>query len=158
MKNAVGSEKGDGLHAHTEGVGGRHGSRPPAMQGGGYQDICTTANTSLEKKCDARLVELREVGLSRAWLTVAEVIGVDAFLDAWKVLDQQAAHINPGQREIYVPLFASYLRFQRNRFILALADHGTSVDEIRRQVRTVLCEDISARHITRIVAKLKIVT
>ncbi len=146
------------MSAPVEGVGGRHGSRSPTGQGGGYQDICTALNTPLEKKSDARLAELRDVGLSRVWLTVAEVIGVDAFLDAWKVLDQQATHINPGQREIYVPLFASYLRFQRNRFILALADHGTSVDEIRRKVRTVLCEDISARHITRILAKFKIGT
>jgi len=150
---------GEGISAspdiHT-GVGGRHTDHPLPDRGGGYQDFYNSAGFPLNEKIDPRLIELREIGLSRAWLKVAETIGVDSFLAAWKVLDHQTKLVNPGQREVYVPLFSSYLRFQRNRFILALADQDVSVDQIRKMVRSSLCESISARHITRIIARFKL--
>ena len=91
------------------------------------------------------------MGLARAWLRVAEEIGVDAFHRVWKILDEEGQEEAPGQGiRICIRRYHSYLRYQRNRFIEALFAEGKSEAEIRRRVREELCEEISPRHISRI--------
>lgn len=156
MKSASqNEERGEPGH-RSVGVGGRPESGTVPTEGGGYQDIYSVFAQSVEKKRDARLEELRDVGLSNVWVAIAETVGVDAFLEVWRVLDDQVAQVNPGQREIYVPLFGSYMRFQRNRFIVSLGSQNVPHQEIKKMVKLYLCEDISSRHISRILAKAKL--
>lgn len=91
------------------------------------------------------------MGLARVHLQVAEEIGVDAFLAAWRIYDQDLASLTEkGDLEVRMRPYRSYLRFQRNRFIESLLAEGKSVSEVQSRVRTDLCEEITDRHISRI--------
>lgn len=139
------------------GVGGRHSPTHSPAGGGGYQNICTVLNFSPDgeqKKRDPRLDELREMGLQRVWLDVAEEVGVDAMLKTWRILDR--AHASAGDEgRFMVPMrsYGSYLRFQRNRYIEALDALGLKPKEIRDKLSKQLCEQISIRHISRILKR-----
>lgn len=97
------------------------------------------------------------MGLPRLWLRVAETIGVEAFLAAWRVLDADPAnHSERGDLELRLRPFRSYLRYQRNRYIEALASSSLSVKEIQVRIQRELGEQISQRHISRIGRRPKI--
>ncbi|MFZ5514678.1 MAG: hypothetical protein ACOZAH_09080 [Pseudomonadota bacterium] len=89
------------------------------------------------------------MGLPRVWMEIAEQIGALAFLTVWRMLSADEAV--QDEHYVYVPQFSGYLRYQRNRFILALAAEGIRPEEIRRRVRHELCEEISRAHILRII-------
>ncbi len=137
------------------GVGGRQGSTRPPRGGGGYQNKCTVLNfdaSAAEKKRDPRLEELREMGLQRVWLEVAEKIGVDAFLSVWRILDADQTSIdNYGRLMVPIRAYSTYLRYQRNRYVEALNAMGYTPPEIRQKLKAQLCEEISIRHISRLV-------
>jgi len=100
---------------------------------------------------DPRLEELDRMGLQRVWLDVAEEIGVDNFLAAWRIIDADpAARHKEGFLQINLKLYRSYLRFQRNRYIEALARKGLKPLEIQRNLVRQLRESVSLRHISRI--------
>lgn len=137
------------------GVGGRQGYTPPPAGGGGYPDICNVLNfdpSTEQKKRDPRLEELRQMGLQRMWLDVAEEIGVDAFLKIWRILDQDKSSIGDDGR-LLVPLrsYRTYLRYQRNRYIEALFNKGLKPSEIQIKLRDQLCETITISHISKII-------
>lgn len=90
------------------------------------------------------------MGIGSAWLRVAEQIGVDAFLDAWRALDDERAAA--GRREVYIPTFTTYTNYQRNRFIQALGAAGLDAREIRRRLLAELHDAPTVRHILRVVA------
>ena len=148
-----------GTQHQAQGVGGRQPATDTPSEGGGYLDICTTDNPWFGPPRDPRLDELRRLGLSRRWIQIAETIGFDAFMSVWQILDEDNHGRGPSEREnvrIQVPLFAKYLRFQRNRYILALDQTGMPPHEIKRKVRDVLREDVSIGHINRIVREGKL--
>ncbi len=97
---------------------------------------------------DARLDELREIGLPRWLIDLAGELGVDAALAVWRRLSEAAR--DRGDNRVHVPAWSTYLRYQRNRFIHALALEGHRPEEIQLRVRRVLCEEISIPHIKRI--------
>ena len=69
---------------------------------------------------------------------MAAVVGIDNFIETWRILDRENIGSPKGGREkarLYVPLFSSYLRFLRNRFIRALFEQGRSVASIQRAIR-----------------------
>lgn len=137
-----------------ERVGGRQAPAPSPAGGGGYQNICTVLNfdaSAAEKKRDPRLEELRQMGLQRIWCEVAEVIGVDALLKMWRILDSDPESIGDNGRLI-LPLcrYNTFLRYQRNRYIETLAEMGEKPRDIQRILKAQLCEEISLRHISRI--------
>ena len=141
----------------VQGVGGRQGYTPPLAGGGGYQDICSVLNfdpTTEPKKRDPRLEELRQMGLQRMWLDVAEEIGVDALLKMWRILDQDKSSIGDDGR-LLVPLrsYSTYIRYQRNRYIESLAGMGMKPREIQQKLNAQLCEQISIRHISRLIVQ-----
>lgn len=146
------------------GVGARPADPAPAPGGGGYQDVCTVLDfekkpTEAKKTApqDPRLDELRHMGLSRAWLQVAEAIGVDAFLTMWRILDADpACWHNDSILRVRLRPYRSYLRYQRNRYIEALVIKGLKPDEIKRRLRQQLGESVSHRHITRLAAIAKL--
>lgn len=148
-----GAHQADLLH----GVGGRQDQPSPSVGGGGYLDICTVLNFSPDgeqKKRDPRVEEFRQMGLQRVWLDVAEEIGADAMLKMWRILDR--AHANGGDEgRFMVPMrsYGSFLRYQRNRYIEALDSQGVKPKEIREMLNKQLCEQISIRHISRILKR-----
>lgn len=149
MRSTDGEEMAPG-----EGVGARQeGARPPA-RGGGYPNIYTSFEPPVggenKNARDLRLDELREMGVGYAWLRVADRIGVDAFLEMWRTLDEERAAA--GRREVYIPNFTTYTNYQRNRFIQAMAAAGCDAREIRRRLQAELNESLTVRHILRVVS------
>lgn len=90
------------------------------------------------------------MGIGAAWLRVAEQIGVDAFLETWRTLDDERAAA--GRREVYIPNFTTYTNYQRNRFIQSLAAAGHDAREIRRLLLAELHDAPTVRHIHRVAA------
>lgn len=128
--------------------GGSADDRHSPSNGGGYQNIFR--HLVFDVGGDEQiLAELREMGLPRVWMEIAEQIGALAFLTVWRMLSADEAV--QDEHYVYVPQFSGYLRYQRNRFILALAAEGIRPEEIRRRVRHELCEEISRAHILRII-------
>jgi hypothetical protein len=110
--------------------------------------------SAAEKKRDPRLDELRQMGLQRVWLDVAEEIGVDEFLKVWRLIDSSEAGLarkgEDGRIMIPIRCYSSYLRYQRNRYIETLDALGLKPPEIQRKLKEQLCEQVSIRHISRI--------
>lgn len=144
------------LTLFTDGVGARHAATPLPTGGGGYPETCTVFEFSArppesKKNGDPRLDELARMGLQRVWMDVAEEIGVDAFLAVWRILDADpSARHKEGFLQLNLKLYRSYLRYQRNRYIEALAARGLKPLEIQRSLVRQLCESVSLRHISRI--------
>lgn len=101
---------------------------------------------------NARIEELREIGLPQWMLELATELGMDAALIVWQRLSDAARE--HGDNRLHVPAWSTFLRYQRNRFILTLGDQGLPVEDIREQVRTVLCEQISLSHVKRIISSM----
>jgi len=136
-------------------VGGRQASSHPPAWGGGYQNICTVLNfekNAAQKKRDPRIDELRQMGLQRVWLDVAEVIGVDNLLKMWRILDSDQASIaDDGRLLVPIRSYSTFLRYQRNRYIESLDGMGFKPPEIQKKLNDQLCEQISIRHISRLI-------
>lgn len=135
-------------------VGGRQAGSPPAGGGGGYLGTYTGSNFAGAAPVtrDPRVDELRVMGLPAVWIRIAETIGFDPFLAAWRILDAEAS-VRSNKTEMIQPLlrpFRSYLRFQRNRYIEALAGRGLQPREIQEAIKRDLCERVSIRHVSRI--------
>ena len=139
----------DWVHdAAMQGVGVRHGHEAATAGGGGYLDECTPA----QLWDDAKFRELAAMGLPQVWLDVARDIGYDAFMRVWRRLDAATELLSDGESMIEVKLrrYASFQRFQRNRFIEALVDMGLQNPEIRDRVARDIGDNLTLRHIQRI--------
>ena len=152
------------------GVGARHGQEPGPEGGGGYLNECTPSKTgqrrlkkiaknfSQKPESDPReaamLDELDAMGLSRTMLRVARTIGFDNFMAMWRILDDAHEAISENDSGIYIRLqrLSAYRRYQRNRFIEAMVRMGMSQPEIARSVKRDLGEEVSDRHIWRLMA------
>ena len=94
------------------------------------------------------------MGLQRVHLDVAEEIGVDAFLKAWRIYDRdQSATADEGRFMVPMRRYETFLRYQRNRYIESLDALGMKPKEIREKLNKQLCEQISLRHISRIIKR-----
>lgn len=142
------------MAASVGGVGARHSETGPAGGRGGYLEICIGEKFSkkIAPRADARLAELREIGLAAHWLEIAETIGVDNFLAMWAILSDSDA-VQSEKHYAYVTRYSVWSRYQRNRVIMALHADGLPADDIRRRIKTDLGEHISAGHIKRIIEK-----
>lgn len=89
------------------------------------------------------------MGLAPRWLEVARAIGVDAFLALWEILDRHDG--DAVNLRVSIPRFTAYLRFQRNRFILAMASSGENMTSIGQALESQLGERLSRRQIARII-------
>ena len=134
----------------TEGVGARHKETKIPVGVVGYLDNYTKSDFS-EKSFfdDPRISELREMGLSRHWVDIAESIGFDSFITVWqKLSDHDDAR--SSKCTIYVPKFAGWLKYQRNRVIISLRSSGKGYTEIQEIIKSELGETVSIAHIKRI--------
>lgn len=173
------------LTGHGAGVGGRQAQGEAAPGGGGYLDGCnpsevrqrvaknfaknshnlTTGDFSIRRATEggdlreeALLAELEAMGLSRLMLKIARAIGFDAFLTMWRILDDAPETLsdNGSGIDVRLPKLAAYRRYQRNRFIEALAAMGQSRSEISVSVKRELREKVSDRHILRLMAESRV--
>lgn len=93
---------------------------------------------------------LHKIGMHLRWITLAQRIGMDAFLEMWRAVDEDETRTGTSIL-ISIPRLSRFTRFQRNQFIMALACDGFDHEAIRRQVWQVLHEEISLRHIARVI-------
>jgi len=100
---------------------------------------------------DPRLDDLQAIGLNDMWLEIADTFGVDQFLGMWEVMTRYMESSDPRVR---VPNLYRFFKLQRDRFIVTLREEKKlSGPEIRQKLKEVLCEDISVRHIDRVLKK-----
>jgi hypothetical protein len=111
--------------------GGRHDIPGRPAAGGGYRHICMKIDAAVGAPADAAaaLDDLARIGLSRAWLDVAQAIGYEAFMTAWQIL--------AGPSGAWMSAAASWclclvglIRYRRNQLV--------RVDGCRRRER---CRD-----------------
>lgn len=139
------------LHAPAQGVGGRQPSPPTPLQGGGYQDIRTILNFCAG---DMRIEDLKKMGLPARHLQLAEAMGIDAYLAMWRFVGSSVDFLNRcGYVELKMRPYKSFLRYQRNRLIQSLAGAGLLRSEIRRILKSDLGENLSTRHISRVIRR-----
>lgn len=136
-------------------MGARQAGSAGWARGGGYLENCGAGEF---QPPDPRMDELRRIGLPRAWLMVAERIGFDAWLDVWRMLSDADFHAEirmdtGGTRMPRLRSFASYLRFQRNRYIESLSERGLDAEEIQRAVARNLGESLSPDQISRLMKR-----
>lgn len=132
-----------------EGVGARRRRAAPGGAGGGYLNGCTPS----ELRADPRLRELAEIGLSATWLSVARLLGYDAFVEMWRQLSSDPALRNDDdQIELRLRPIRALERYQRNRYIATLVQAGIKPSQIHEMVRSDLGERLSLRHIKRLAA------
>ena len=108
---------------------------------------------------EAALVgELDVMGMPDWFLEIADAIGFDHTLAMWRILDAQRELQSDDGLMINLQLrpFASYQRYQRNRFIESLGALGMPVAEIRLKVKRELGEDLSLRHILRLAGRRRV--
>lgn len=131
----------------TKGVGARQTQETASEGGGGYLDECTTP----EDWEGVKLRELAEMGLPQVWLDVARAIGYDNFHTMWRLLDGavELRSDSDSMIEVQMRRYRSFLRFQRNRFIEALAPFTDDL-EIQARVGSELGENLSLDHINRL--------
>lgn len=145
-----------GNGVQQQGAGGRQAHPPPSRGGGGYPDICSVFKfrpPDGQKKRDPRLDELGAMGMPRTWLQVAEAIGIDAFLQMWRILDADDSLHEDNMVQAHLRPYRSYLRFQRNRYIETLAALRVPCSTIRDMLKRQLGEEISERHIFNLANK-----
>ena len=139
--------------AREQGVGARQRHAQPTAGGGGYLDECTPSQLWE----DAKFRELADMGLPQVWLDVSREIGYDAFMRMWRVLDSAVELRSDAESMILVQMrrYASFQRFQRNRFIESLVAMGFSGGEIRDRVKNEIGEQLSLSHIHRMAKRLR---
>jgi len=161
MANRVKRSSSPGMtrdNALTTGVGGRRGSAPDPRGGGGYLNICNITGEPLRGAGgdSPRISELREMGLGQLWIDLAEAVGIETFILVWSHLDKENLISSKRARipcRILVPHFHSFLRYQRNKYICHLADSGMSPADIKKEISDRLGENISQRHLRRIISR-----
>lgn len=138
--------------------GARQVAPPTPAGGGGYLPTRGFQNFEQDAAVDPRFAELRRLGLPAAWLIVAESVGVDAFLEVWRRLSSEefseyVRRDTGGTRMPTLRSFDSWLRYQRNRYVAALARRGFSSAEVRRAVQRNLRESLDEKHVSKLMKK-----
>lgn len=91
------------------------------------------------------------MGMPDVWLRVAQAIGSQNFIRMWAILGTDPAVQAPdGGIAVKLRPFRSYLRFQRNRYIEELHRRGWDWRQIQTEIEAQLGENLSPRHITRV--------
>lgn len=147
---AVAAQPGTTPDLFGEGVGGRQPDPPFPPQGGGYPDIRGISNF---RAPDPRIDDLRKMGLPAIFIQAAMVIGVDAFLAFWRIVDGEPSFRTAKGIEIYLRPYRSFLRYQRNRYIEHLNSVGHTPGQIEQLVKLHLGERISKRNIYHVITK-----
>lgn len=149
MQPSCRSDSIDG-DAATSRPGGRQGALPLAIPGGGSRNICTISDAAFAAPAsDAEgIADLRRIGLSAAWVSVAEAIGYAGFMSVWRALAEHPALDDRGR--LVVPLFTDLIRYRRNQLVRQLIGAGASNADIVKQVKRTFGEVLKYRTIKRL--------
>jgi hypothetical protein len=132
----------------AQGVGARQTHQDGATRGGGYLKICGSQNF---ESSDPRLDELRAIGLPNVWMAVAERVGFDAWMDVWRMLEaEEAWHEGEGTLRMRLRRYTTYQRYQRNRYIEALARQGITPAAARKLLAENLGEFLTEKHVGKL--------
>lgn len=148
-------------------VGARRGLADVPAGGGEYLENCDHPNFSNpapapapdfeKKRRDPRFSELERIGLPRVWLRIAERVGFDAWLDIWRMLsDDESVRHDGGARLPKLRCYSAYSRYQRNRYIEALAAQGMPIDTIHRSLLENLRESLDVTNIKKIANRARL--
>ncbi|WP_159672407.1 hypothetical protein [Andreprevotia sp. IGB-42] len=87
------------------------------------------------------------------WLQIAARIGVDAFLELWRTLDQceELPRADNGMVFVKMRSYKSWIRAERDRYITALDQAGNTPAEIQRALRSNMRTELTIDHIKRVV-------
>ena len=122
------------------GVGARQRRRPARAGGGGYLN----GRTPPEPSADPRLRELSEIGLRSHWIALAELAGYDNFIAWWRLVSRDESMRNgSNQVELTLRPFASYEKYQRNRYIDTLVMAGLKPKVIQELIQKELKEKLT---------------
>lgn len=132
-------------------VGGRQDGTGLAVEGGGYQDICSQKECAVgaqkNRARDPRLDELAAAGLGQHWQDIAELVGYDQWMQVWGIL--LAASLDERGR-ICVPHPTRLVQQQRHALIHAMVADGHDLTSIQRVVLQKYRQTISIRQLRRI--------
>lgn len=95
------------------------------------------------------------MGIGRVWIAIAEEAGFDAFVVVWRVL-ALSEQVRDERNRVCVPVFNTFLRFQRNQLIRSLSAEGRSPAAITEQLKKFGCEPLTEKHIKRMLSRAKI--
>ncbi len=148
-------------------VGARQGGAGVQALGGEYLNNCGLPNFSNpapapapdgeKKRRDPRFSELEHIGLPRVWLRIAERVGFDAWLDIWRMLsDDESVRHDGGARLPKLRCYSAYSRYQRNRYIEALAAQGMPIAMIHRSLQENLRESLDVTNIKKIANRARL--
>jgi len=129
------------------GVGARQGNINPHLEGGGYLDNCNVLKLLKNDFCE--ISDLKKMGLNQRWVSLAERLGVEAFLMFWQEMSHQTMNLDDDRR-IKVPKYTAFLRYQRDKVIRTLKAEGKSRTEIACYLKANLQTTISLSQITRV--------
>lgn len=101
---------------------------------------------------DPRLDELADIGLSATWRDVARLIGYDDFVTLWRRWSSMPELRAHNQIELRLRPVRSFERYQRNRYIETLVAAGLKPSQIYQMLQKQLGEQMSFRHLMRLVA------
>ena len=147
------------------GVGARQGLGAAPAGGGEYLNNCDLQNFSFsnpapdgeKNRRDPRFAELEKIGIPTVWLRIAERVGFDTWLDLWRMLsDDESVRHDGGARLPKLRCYSSYSRYQRNRYIRALAEQGMPISLIQESLRKNLREFLDVTNIQRISKRAKV--
>jgi len=147
------------------GVGARQGLGDGLALGGEYLNNCDSSNFSNpapapdfeKKRRDPRFSELERIGLPRVWLRIAERVGFDAWLDIWRMVsDDESVRHDGGARLPKLRCYSAYSRYQRNRYIEALATQGMPICTIHRALLENLRESLYVPTIKKIANRARL--
>lgn len=142
------------LESIRTGTAARQGLLFPAPEGNG-------SGEAQHAQEEARIRELELMGLPAWQLRLCRAIGYDNFLTMWRIVDVEAQGgglrltENESMVEVQMRRFASFRRYQRNRFIETLARCGLTGHDIRATVKAQLGEELSESHISRMVRRAR---
>jgi len=94
------------------------------------------------------------MGLPQIWISIAELIGFDSFIEVWAMMDSQVYGEfadNAFSIRVRVPMFRKYQRYQRDEFIRTLTapPHNLNFNQILKRVRDDLGIKISINTVKR---------
>lgn len=128
-----------GLPPQGWGVGDTPLPSPPV--GGGYLSICmpyefSAPPVSRRKFSDPRIAQLEAMGLQRVLIDVAEAIGFEAFMTAWKIFDAAPELRDQGPSHLRLTMrpIGSWRRYLRNCYIEQLFAAGLTNDEVLQRL------------------------
>jgi len=137
-------------------VGARHKRMDRRAGGVGYLDIYTKLESPIQKNRarDPRIMQLKKMGLDWRWITIAERIGFDSFVETWALISDLFEDDRSYVRAS-IPHVKKLIRFQRDMLIRQLHADGLKVHAIHNAIQETYHISVSPRTIRDVIYAVK---